>query len=99
MRGLRTLDFELVAARALASAAAIVPAMLPDGKRVGAEWVARNPTRADLHSGSFSVNLHNGKWADFASGDGGGDLIALAAYLEGCTQFEACQRLGAALKI
>jgi len=97
--GRRVLSFEAVAARALASAGSIVPAMLPGGKRIGGEWVSRNPTRADLHAGSFSVNLQSGKWSDFATGDSGGDLIALAAYLDGCTQWESCQRLGAALGI
>ena len=45
----------------------------------GHEWVAKNPTRADRHAGSFSVNLRSGKWADFATGDKGGDVVALAA--------------------
>lgn len=54
---------------------------LPDGSRVGNEWVARNPRRDDRTAGSFSVNLSTGRWADFSSGDRGSDLIGLAAYL------------------
>jgi hypothetical protein len=30
---------------------------MPDGKRVGREYVAKNPTCADRRSGSFKVNL------------------------------------------
>lgn len=41
--------------------------LLPDGEQRGHEWVARNPGRADMKLGSLSVNLHSGKWADFAS--------------------------------
>lgn len=59
----------------------MVPQWLPDGRRNGAEWVARNPTRADQTPGSFSVNLRTCKWADFATGDSGGDLVSLYAYL------------------
>jgi len=60
---------------------------------VGSEWVARNPTRADRHPGSFKVNLRSGRWADFATGDAGGDLISLRAYLDGIRQGEAARRI------
>jgi hypothetical protein len=40
---------------------------LPDGKREGREWVARNPTRPDTHLGSFKTNLDTGIWCDFAT--------------------------------
>jgi hypothetical protein len=74
-------DFAVLAAAALARSDDLVPRWLPEGRRQGAEWVARNPTRADLHPGSFSINLHTGRWADFATGDRGGDLLGLRAYL------------------
>ena len=57
------------------------------------EWVARNPTRADRHAGSFSVNLVTGRWADFATGDRGRDPISLRAYLDGSSQLAAARRL------
>jgi putative DNA primase/helicase len=66
--------------------------LLPDGKRQGREWVARNPTRDDRHAGSFSVNLDTGRWIDFATQDKG-DLIGLVAYLHGCSQLEAAKEL------
>jgi hypothetical protein len=61
--------------------------------------VALNPTRSDRHAGSFSVNLSNGKWSDFATGDKGGDPISLAAYIFGVGQAEAARVLADALGV
>lgn len=66
---------------------------LPTGYRQGAEWVALNPRRVDRRHGSFKVNLATGRWADFATGDAGGDVVSLAAYLAGLSQGEARRRL------
>ena len=82
-----------VAATALAYSNTLLPDLLPEGKRQGSEWVSRNPTRADRNPGSFSVSLTKGKWHDFATGDKGGDLVSLAAYLWGVKQTEAARRL------
>lgn len=94
-------DIRAVAAVALQHAAALVPELLPEGTRKGSEWVARNPTRADRQAGSFSVSLVDGRWHDFACGDGGGDLVSLAAYLWGVNQADAAcdlaRRLGLSL--
>jgi len=73
----------------------IVRLLLPDGRLVGREWVALNPTRTDRHAGSFRINVVTGFWADFATGDKGGDVISLAAYLEGTTQIEAARHIQA----
>ena len=80
-----------VAAIAQQHSAALVSEFLPEGTRKGTEWVARNPTRADREAGSFSVSLTDGRWHDFASGDGGGDLVSLAAYLWGVRQSDAAR--------
>lgn len=72
---------------------ALVARWLPDGRRIGREYVARNPTRHDRRLGSFKINLVTGRWADFATGDKGGDPISLAAYLFGLSQSEAARRL------
>lgn len=65
----------------------IVRTLLPGGKiKYGNQWEALNPVRADKKSGSFLVCISGGRrgcWKDFASGDGGGDLISLMAYLRG----------------
>ncbi len=61
--------------------------------------MAKNPTRADRRAGSFKCNTHSGKWSDFATGDRGGDVVSLVAYLEHCGQVEAARRLAEALGI
>ncbi|QQE88541.1 toprim domain-containing protein [Azotobacter chroococcum] len=94
MADLRTVDaIRTVAAVALQHADHLVPELLPEGARKGAEWWARNPTRGDRSAGSFSVSLHSGRWHDFASGDSGGDLVSLAAYLWGARQLDAARDL------
>ena len=60
---------------------------------MGREYTARNPRRADRRPGSFRVNVNTGKWADFAMGDAGGDVVSLAAYLSGTSQVEAARAL------
>ncbi|MDR3374881.1 MAG: hypothetical protein P4L98_14225 [Ancalomicrobiaceae bacterium] len=77
----RRIAFQRIAAAALARSDEIVGRWLTDGRREGSEWVARNPTRSDHRPGSFKVNLRTGRWGDFSTGDKGGDLVALAAFL------------------
>ncbi len=88
------LDFAVVNRAALASLPALLRRWLPDGRLVGREYTARNPTRADRRPGSFRVNVRSGKWADFATDTKGGDVISLAAYLSGTGQAEAARALG-----
>jgi 5S rRNA maturation endonuclease (ribonuclease M5) len=64
-----------------------------DGKLNGREYVMYNPTRDDTKLGSFSINIDTGVWADFASGDTGGDMIDLWAYIRGCSKLEAAQAI------
>ncbi len=92
-----SIDFERVNASALANLSAILPRWLPAGRRRFAEYVALNPKRADRRLGSFSINLTTGRWADFATGDKGGDVISLAAYLFDLSQAEAARRIAAML--
>lgn len=63
------------------------------GKFQGPEYLPTNPKRGDSKPGSFSINHHTGSWSDFATGDKGGDLVALAAYLLDLRQGEAASRL------
>jgi hypothetical protein len=95
----RRIAFARIAADALSHADVLVRRWLPNGRREGAEWVALNPMRTDNRKGSFKVNLHTGRWCDFATGDAGGDLIALAAYLFHLDQAEAARKIAAALGI
>ncbi len=95
----RRIDFARVAGAALAASEAIAARWLPDGRRDGGEWVARNPRRADRAAGSFKVNLRTGRWGDFATGDKGGDLVALAAFLFAIDQGEAARRVAEMLGV
>jgi hypothetical protein len=91
----RRIAFRRIAAAALGHAELIVRRWLPDGRRDGAEWSAINPTRSDHRKGSFKINLKNGKWSDFATGQRGGDLVSLAAYVHGLSQADAAVRVAA----
>lgn len=86
-------DIKSVAARALQSADSLVREWLPDGRREGHEWKALNPTRSDSSTGSFSINLNTGAWGDFATGDQGGDLVSLYAYLNSLNNGQAAKAL------
>jgi len=77
-------DFKGLAAAALGRAEQLLAIWLPDGHRVMGEWKSRNPMRADNREGSFSISLTKGIWKDFASADGGADLVSLYAYLFCC---------------
>ena len=89
----KLLDFQQINALALSRLPDLLTRWLPDGKRQGHEWVARNPRRSDNRPGSFAVNLITGKWADFACDAKGGDVVSLAAYLGGISQGEAARNL------
>ncbi len=73
--GMRRLDFDTINRAALASLPALLRRWLPDGRLVGREYTARNPRRADRRLGSFLINVNSGRWADFATGDKGGDVV------------------------
>ncbi len=87
------LDFEAINRAGLASLSALLRRWLPDGRILGHEYTACNPTRADRRPGSFRINVNSGRWADFATGDAGGDVVSLAAYLSGTGQAEAARSL------
>lgn len=92
-------DFARINAAALPVLPSLAARWLPGGRREGREWVARNPRRADRTPGSFRVNLMTGRWADFATEDRGGDVVSLAAYLAGVSQFDAARSLAEMLGV
>ena len=53
----KRLDFQAINRTAIRALPDILVRWLPDGKRIGHEWVARNPRRADNHAGSFKINI------------------------------------------
>lgn len=69
----------------------ILQSWLPGGSLIGKEYCC-----ADIHGGagrSLKVNIDTGKWADFATGDKGGDLISLYAAINNLSQSEAAKEL------
>lgn len=86
------LDFQGLAAQLLQSAEAHLSNWLPAGKRRGNEYLC-----GDLYGSegeSLSINIATGMWADFATGDKGGDLISLYAAIQGIQPGEAYKQLG-----
>jgi putative DNA primase/helicase len=89
----RNIDFPAIAQAALYQAVPLLQSWLPEGRHNGVEYKAKNPKRVDRKLGSFSINTQTGRWADFATGDAGGDLISLYAYLHACSQIAAAREL------
>jgi hypothetical protein len=77
------IDFDAITPAALAALPAILHRLIPGGRTIAREYTVLNPTRADRRPGSFKINLRTGRWADFATGDFGGDPVSLCAYVEG----------------
>jgi hypothetical protein len=92
-------DFSSINQAALRALPGLVERWLPNGRREGREYVALNPRRADRRPGSFRINLSTGRWADFATGDTGGDPISLAAFLFDLSQHEAARGVAMMLGI
>jgi hypothetical protein len=96
---MRSLNFDRINRAALGALPVLLGRWMPDGRRRGREWVARNPTRNDRQPGSFSINMQTGRWAEFATGAAGGDVINLYAYLRNIGQGEAARELARLLGI
>jgi putative DNA primase/helicase len=79
---------ESVARSAVKNILRLLDELLPGGTRHGDEYIVPNPTRNDKRAGSFKVHVAGSKagvWSDFATGDRGGDLISLVAYIKRCS--------------
>jgi putative DNA primase/helicase len=70
-------DFDGLNRAALAACPDLLFRLLPGGRRFGHEFKAGS--LAGEKGDSLSINLHTGRWADFATGETGGDLIDLLA--------------------
>jgi len=93
-----SINFSHVNQQALTHCPNLLPRLLPQGKYQGNEYIALNPTRDDRHLGSFKINTQSGRWADFACGDSGGDLISLVAYLFDLSQGQAARLLSRTIR-
>jgi hypothetical protein len=94
-----SIDFAAINREALGCLPAVLRRLLPNGRREGNEYLALNPRRVDRHLGSFRANLKTGRWADFATGDRGGDIISLVAYVKNISQYEAAKGLSQMLSV
>jgi hypothetical protein len=97
----RSIDFHAINRAAVPALPVLLRRWLPDGKRRGSRWIARNPTRNDRTAGSFSVDLRSGKWGEFSktAPASGGDVVSLYAYLRGIRQVDAARELVHLLRI
>ena len=79
--GFPPINFRALADALLASAGSLVPLWLSGGQKIGHEWVCGS--LAGGKGRSCSVNLVDGKWADFSADERGGDLLSLYAAIHG----------------
>ncbi len=93
------IDFEGINAAALRNGRSVVQDFIPGGKFRGLEYVVKNPRRNDGRPGSFSINYRSGVWKDFATDDGGSDIVSLVAYVRGLSQGDAAHELAEKLGV
>ena len=92
--------FKTVAAAALARFDVVMDWLgLAGGKNSGREYLPINPKRDDHAAGSLSINRDKGAWMEGATGDKGGDLVSLAAYMWDCGNLDAAERLAKQLGV
>jgi hypothetical protein len=92
--------FKAVAAAALGRFDTVMDVLgLAGGKNSGREYLPLNPKRDDHAPGSLSINRDKGAWMEGATGDKGGDLVSLAAYIWDCSNGDAAERLGQQLGV
>ena len=87
------LEFSEINSAALAQYPELLFKWLPGGRIIGKEFECADRTGAA--GKSFKVNTVKGCFSDFATGDKGGDPIALYAYINGLPQVEAAEKLAA----
>lgn len=84
-------NFPAVARAALPHLPELCRRWLSGGKEIRREWVCGS--LAGEAGASCKINLRTGEWADFATGQKGGDAVSLTAAVHGLTQAEAAERL------
>jgi putative DNA primase/helicase len=94
-----SVNFPAVKAASIPAIPMLVSRWLPHGKLVGNEWTATNPTRSDSKPGSFKINTGSGVWADFATGETGGDMIDLHQHLFGGDALSSAKEIGELLGV
>jgi putative DNA primase/helicase len=87
------IDFQAINSYILPSLRNIVQSWIPGGRFEGVQYVVKNPNRSDKKPGSFKINMSNGQWKDFSSGESGGDPISLYAFINNLKNGEAAKIL------
>jgi len=82
-----SLDFQDLHAKLMNRFDDFVPLWLPGGKLLNNEFECGDLT--GVAGQSLKVNILNGMWCDFATGEAGGDLISLYAAIQDCTMGDA----------
>lgn len=85
------IDFRALNEALLSRARELVSAWLPGGTAHGHEY--KCGSLAGGEGSSCSVNLNDGKWADFAGDERGGDLLSLYAAIHEIDQGQAALRV------
>lgn len=96
-RSLPRPDIAAVAAAALPHLPGLCQRWLPGGRLIGREWTCGS-IRGEPGA-SCKVNVATGRWADFATGQTGGDAVSLAAAVHHLPQREAADRIAAMLRM
>lgn len=91
------LDFKSLNDILLSYADEIILSLLPGARLNGNEYTIGNLFAAA--GDSLSINRVTGKWADFATGDKGSDLISLYAAVKNISQLDAANELKARYSI
>jgi hypothetical protein len=92
-------DTHRVNAAALNKLPAIVKRWLPDGHMNAKYWVAKSPRGLVHHAAGLRVNLKDGRWRDYATGEAGADVISLAAFVGGSSNEDAAKNLARMLEL
>ncbi len=94
LRRFAPLDFEAINRAALYRLPEVLARLLPSGRIIGPEWHAGSLRGEPGDSLRVRVRGERaGRWADFATGEKGGDPISLAAAIAGTRQVEGARRL------
>ena len=99
-RMMLSLDFAAINSAARARLPEVLARLLPGGRVVGPEWHAGS-LRGDPGD-SLRVRMRGeraGRWADFATGEKGGDPVSLAAAVARTRQIEGAKQLARMLGI
>ena len=85
-------DFKHIKRQYSENSLAILKQLVGAGKIEGGDYVVLNPRRSDKKAGSFRIDISSGKFHDFATGDRGGSILDLAAFVWNCDLLTAARK-------